>query len=46
MIEEGLVLMGVGIGVVMLFLTLMAGPIGLLVYLAARTGLSRAHRPA
>ncbi len=29
-----------------LFLTLMAGPIGLLVYLAARTGLSRAHRPA
>ena len=29
-----------------LFLTLMAGPIGLLVYLAARAGLSRAHRPA
>jgi hypothetical protein len=29
-----------------LFLTLMAGPIGLLVYLAARAGLSRAQRPA
>ena len=29
-----------------LFLTLMAGPIGLLVYLAVRAGLSRTQRPA
>lgn len=29
-----------------LFLTLMAGPVGLLVYLAARAGLSRSHRTA
>ena len=29
-----------------LFLTLMAGPIGLLVYLAVRAGLSRSHRTA